>query len=285
MNCELFLLPLQSNKKYISQSVKIKDVIAALDGFAPLPLQEDFDNAGLQVGLTEAEVSGALLCLDATEAIVDEAKRKGCNLIVTHHPLIFRKLSQVSDANYVQRTVMEAIKSGITIFSMHTNLDSAEGGVNYMMARRLGMDMGSIRLLGEHEVNGVKGGLGIVGEFKDALSAEEYIKRVKETFGVKCAMTNELLLRPIKRLAICGGAGSFMLPQAIEAKADAFLTGEMSYHDYFGHEQEIQITVIGHYESEQYTQNLLEEIINERCPGVRTCVTELVTNPIIVHSS
>lgn len=264
--------------------MKIKDVISALDGFAPLPLQEDFDNAGLQVGLTEAEVSGALLCLDATEAVVDEAVRKGCNLIVTHHPLIFHKLRQVSDADYVQRTVMKAIKNDVTIFSMHTNLDSAEGGVNYMMARRLGMDMESIRLLGEHEVNGVKGGLGIVGEFKEPLSAEDYINKVKETFDVKCVMANELLKRPIKRLAICGGAGSFMLPQAVEAKADAFLTGEMHYHEYFGREQVIQIAVIGHYESEQYTSNLLEEIINERCPEVRTCVTEIVTNPIAVHS-
>ena len=263
--------------------MKIKDVIDALDGFAPLPLQEDFDNAGLQVGLTEAEVSGALLCLDATEAIVDEAIEKGCNLIVTHHPLIFHKLSQVSDADYVQRTVMKAVKNGITIFSMHTNLDSAEGGVNYMMARKLGMDMSSIRLLGEHEINGVKGGLGIVGDFKEVLSAEDFIRKVKETFGAKCAMTNELLARPIKKLAICGGAGSFMLPQAIEAEADAFLTGEMHYHEYFGHEQQIQIAVIGHYESEQFTSNLLEEIINERCKGVRTYVTMLNTNPIIVR--
>ena len=263
--------------------MKIKDVIVALDGFAPLPLQEDYDNAGLQVGLTKVEVSGALLCLDATEQIVDEAIEKGCNLIVTHHPLIFRKLRQVSDVDYVQRTVVKAIRNGITIFSMHTNLDSAEGGVNYMMARRLGMEMDSIHLLGEHEVNGVKGGLGIVGDYKESLNADDFIKKVKDTFGVKCAMTNELLDRPIKKVAICGGAGSFMLPQAIEAKADAFITGEMHYHEYFGHEQEIQIVVIGHYESEQFTSNLLEEIINKRCPEVRTCVTELVTNPVIVR--
>ena len=260
--------------------MKIKDVIDALDGFAPLPLQEDFDNAGLQIGLTEAEVSGALLCLEATEQIVDEAVEKGCNLIVTHHPLIFHKLRQISDADYVQRTVMKAIKHDITIVSMHTNLDSAEGGVNYMIARKLCADMQTAKLLGEHEINGVKGGLGLVCEMKEALSAEDFIKKVKETFGVKVAMTNELLERPIKKVAICGGAGSFMLPQAVEAQADAFLTGEMHYHEYFGQEQVIQIVVIGHYESEQYTINLLEEIINRRCPEVRTCLTENVTNPV-----
>ena len=261
--------------------MKIKDVISALDSFAPLPLQEDYDNAGLQVGLTEVEVSGALLCLEATEKTVDEAVEKGCNLIVTHHPLIFHKLSQVSDGDYVQRTVMKAIRNGIAIFSMHTNLDSVEGGVNYMMARRLGMEMGTVRLLGEHEVQGVKGGLGIVGEFAESMSAEAFIERVKDVFGVRCAMTNELLRRPVKRVAICGGAGSFMLPQAVEAGADAFLTGEMHYHEYFGREQQIQIVVIGHYESEQYTIQLLEEIINGKCPEVKTCKTEINTNPII----
>ena len=260
--------------------MKIKDVMDALDGFAPLPLQEDYDNAGLQVGLTEAEVSGALLCLEATERIVDEAREKGCNMIVTHHPLIFHGLKQVSDTDYVQRTVMKAIQHGITIYSMHTNLDSAEGGVNYMMARRMGMVMDSIRLMGEHEVNRVKGGLGIVGKLAEAMTATDFIKRVKEAFGVRVAMTNELLQRPVRRVAICGGAGSFMLPKAIEAGADAFLTGEMHYHEYFGQEQRVQIVVIGHYESEQYTINLLEEIINERCPEVRTCVTEINTNPI-----
>ena len=122
-----------------------------------------------------------------------------------------------------------------------------------------------------------------MGDYKESLNADDFIKKVKDTFGVKCAMTNELLDRPIKKVAICGGAGSFMLSQAIEAKADAFITGEMHYHEYFGHEQEIQIVVIGHYESEQFTSNLLEEIINKRCPEVRTCVTELVTNPVIVR--
>jgi putative NIF3 family GTP cyclohydrolase 1 type 2 len=112
------------------------------------------------------------------------------------------------------------------------------------------------------------------------MAATEFIDMVKKTFGVKCAMTNELLTRPVKRIAICGGAGSFMLPQAVEAKADAFLTGEMHYHEYFGHEQEIQIVVIGHYESEQYTINLLEEIINQQCPEVKTYKTEIITNPI-----
>ncbi len=111
--------------------MKIIEVVRALERFAPLPLQESFDNAGLQVGLTEAEVSGALLCLDVTSSIVDEAVEKGCNLIVSHHPLIFRPLKRVVGADDVQRAVAKAIKHDITILSMHTNMDNAQGGVNF----------------------------------------------------------------------------------------------------------------------------------------------------------
>ena len=122
--------------------MKIKEVIAALEQFAPLPLQEDYDNAGLQLGLTEAEVSGALLCLDVTEETVAEAVEKGCNLVVSHHPLLFRGLKQIVDADSVQRTVKMAIKNDVTIVSMHTNLDNAVGGVNWKIAEKLGLETG-----------------------------------------------------------------------------------------------------------------------------------------------
>jgi dinuclear metal center YbgI/SA1388 family protein len=118
--------------------VKIQQVLSALEQFAPLPLQESWDNAGLQIGLTEAEVSGALLCLDVTEKVIDEAIAKGCNLVVSHHPLLFRGLKQVSDANDVQRTVRKAIKNDICVISMHTNMDNARGGVNFKIAEKLG---------------------------------------------------------------------------------------------------------------------------------------------------
>lgn len=118
-------------------SVKIKEVLSALETFAPLPLQEGWDNAGLQIGLTEAEASGALLCLDVNEAIVDEAIGKGCNIIVSHHPLLFRGLKTISGADYVQRTVMKAIKHDIAVVSMHTNMDNTRGGVNFKIAEKL----------------------------------------------------------------------------------------------------------------------------------------------------
>lgn len=265
---------------HITYSVKIKDVICTLERFAPLPLQEDYDNAGLQVGLTEADVSGVLLCLDVTEQVVSEAQSLGYNMIVSHHPLIFHRLRHIGGESYVERCVMEAIKAGITIVSMHTNLDSAEGGVNYEIARRLGIEMSTVTIIEPREAEGVTGGACIVGMLPKAVTSEEYIRKVKEVFRVPRITGNELLQRPIQSIAICGGAGAFMLPQAVAAKADAFLTGEMHYHEYFAREQQIQITVIGHYESEQYTQQLLQDIIQQHCPGVKTVVTSTNTNPV-----
>ena len=257
--------------------MKIKQVLSALEQFAPLPLQESWDNAGLQIGLTEAEVSGALLCLDVTEKVIDEAIAKGCNLVVSHHPLLFRGLKQVSDANDVQRTVRKAIKADICVISMHTNMDNAQGGVNFKIAERLGATpVGSVSPVDPNERIPM-----VLAELSQPLQAQAFIALVKERFDVKCAMCNELLQRPIKKVAICGGAGDFMLDEAIAKGADAFITGEMHYHQYFGHEQQIQICVIGHYESEQFTAEIFQDIIRKACPGVRTEIAATNTNPIV----
>ena len=271
------------------KSVKIYQVVDALEHYAPLPLQEGYDNAGLQVGLTEAvEVSGALLCLDVTEDVVDEAIRKGCNLIVSHHPLIFRKLARISDENYVQRTVRKAIKNDIAIVSMHTNMDAAKGGVNFKIAEKLGLR--NLRFFGgEKEIDGVKGGEGVIGEITDetdtlhadGIAADDLVLMLRERFQAECVQCNQLLRRPIRKVALCGGAGSFLLDAAIAAGADAFITGEMHYHEFFGHEQEIQICVIGHYQSEQFTSEIFRSIITEKCPGVKCEISEINTNPII----
>lgn len=267
------------------RSVKIKDIVDALERFAPLPLQESYDNAGLQVGLTDVEVSGALLCLDVTEAIIDEAIKLHCNLVVAHHPLIFRKLAQVTDANYIQRTIRKAIKNDITIVAMHTNLDAVEGGVNYKIAEKLGLE--HVRILAERRTilnnKGEErtGGEGIIGELPTAIAADDLILMLKKRFNVECVQANQLLRRGIKKIALCGGAGSFLLNEAVKAGADAFITGDMSYHEFFGYEQKIQICAIGHYQSEQYTCELLKQIVEDSFPEVKCFVTNLCTNPII----
>lgn len=259
--------------------MKIKEVVDALERFAPLPLQEGFDNAGLQVGLTEAEVSGALLCLDVTEKVVDEAVALGCNLIVSHHPLIFRALKHITGENDVQRAVAKAIKKDITVVSMHTNFDNAKDGVNYKIAEK--MELSDCGFFAEKNVDGISCGSGVIGTLPEPMAADDFVLMLKRTFDVECVMCNQLLRRKISRVAICGGAGSFLLDDAITAGADAFITGEMHYHEYFGHEQEIQIAVIGHYQSEQFTNEIFESIIKEKCPGVKTYLTKTNTNPII----
>lgn len=260
--------------------MKIIKVLDALEKFAPLPLEEDYDNAGLQCGLTEVEVSGALLCLDVTEAVIDEAISKDCNLIVSHHPLIFHKLRHVGDTNYVERCIMKAVKNDITIFSMHTNMDAATGGVNYRIAQKLGLT--EVTLLDNtRSIYGIEGGDGVIGELPEPVAADDLILNLKERFAVECVECNQLLRRDIRRIALCGGAGAFLLPKAISMGADAFITGEMGYHDFFGHEQEIQICVIGHYQSEQFTPEIFRDIINDKCSGVRCEISQTNTNPIL----
>lgn len=127
----------------------------------------------------------------------------------------------------------------------------------------------------------VEGASGVIGTFEQPLAADDFVIMLKKTFDVECVMCNQLLRRPIKKVAICGGSGAFLLPDAIAAGADAFVTGEMHYHDYFDHEQEIQIAVIGHYQSEQFTNEIFKTIIAERCEGVKCFLTQTNTNPII----
>jgi dinuclear metal center YbgI/SA1388 family protein len=259
--------------------VKIEQVLSALEQFAPLPLQESWDNAGLQIGLTEAEVSGALLCLDVTPEIVDEAIRRDCNVVVSHHPLLFRGLKQVADRNDVQRVVRKAIKNDICIISMHTNMDNARDGVNWKIAEKL--ELCDVDFFARKTVGDISCGSGVTGLLRQPLEAFPFIQRVKEIFNVECAQCNEVLQRLIRKVAICGGAGDFLLDEAIAEGADAFITGEMHYHQYFGHEQEIQICVIGHFQSEQFTTEVFRHIIQTKCPGVRCCMTETNTNPIV----
>ena len=257
-------------------------MLSALEQFAPLPLQEDWDNAGLQIGLTEAEVSGALLCLDVTEAVVTEAVDRQCNLIVSHHPLLFRGLKRISGSSDVERAVMKAISHGIAIISMHTNMDNAWGGVNCKIAEKIGLQQ--VHLFACKQLCIVQGGSGVTGLLPQPMDAEAFIAHVKRIFSVECAQCNELLKRPIQRVALCGGAGDFLLEQAIAAGADAFITGEMHYHVYAGHEQQVQICVIGHYQSEQYTVELFREILNRQCPEMPVHLSKSNVNPILYKS-
>lgn len=254
---------------------KLREIIAALERLAPLKLQDEWDNSGLQVGFPDAEISRVLVCLDITEAIVEEAVARKCNLIVSHHPLLFKPLRQVSDTTYQQRCVVRALASGVSIYSAHTSLDNAPGGVNHQIASLLGLQ--DLRWLSPRE--GEDAGAGLVGELPQPERDADFLARVKRTFSVQCLRHSAPDGRMVRRVALCGGAGAFLLRDAIRAGADCFLSGEFHYHDYFENGG-VLLAELGHYQSEQYTQDLLQAYLQAYCPGVEVVKTGLDTNPI-----
>ena len=258
--------------------MKIKEIVSALERFAPLPLQDEFDNAGLQIGLTDAEATGALLCLDVTEAVLDEAIALGYNLVISHHPLIFKGYKSITGKDYVERCIMKAIKNDLVIYAAHTNLDNAPGGVNFKIAEKIGLK--NVRILEVKENTMQQAGAGVIGELEVPETELEFLKRIKKTFEVGCLKHNKLTGREIQTVALCGGAGAFLIPIAIRNRADVFITGEIKYHDYFGHDTDILLAEIGHYESEQYTKEIFYTIIRELFPDLEVQQTKVNTNPI-----
>lgn len=244
--------------------MKIREIIDALEKFAPLPLQEEYDNSGLQVGLTETEVSGALLCIDVTEAAVREAVVSGCNLIVSHHPLLFKPLKSLTDRTETERCVMEAVRNGITIYSAHTNLDNAAGGVNFEIASRL-----KLQNTGWLLQTGPDSGSGIIGYLPDEICEREFIDTIKSVFAVNQLRCNEHYDNPIRKVAVCGGSGAFLIPEAMAAGADAFITGEIGYHRFYGYGGRMLLIETGHFESEQYTTDLFCSFLTESFPQLK----------------
>ncbi len=258
--------------------MKIREIVGALEQFAPLSLQDSYDNAGLQIGLTvDAESSGVLLCLDITEDVLDEASSLGCDLVISHHPLLFSSPKRITGADIVERCIIKSIRQGINIYSAHTNLDNANGGVNYKIASTLGLlDVEPLRC--DSENPGV--GSGIIGNLPESMEREDFIVMVKERFDAGSVRYNSWHGEKIRRVSVCGGSGAFLIGDAISRGSDVFLTGEIGYHRFFGYEDKIQLMEIGHYESEQYTMQLLEEVLSSRCPGVKFYRTQVETNPI-----
>lgn len=258
--------------------MKIRDIIGALEQFAPLSLQDSYDNAGLQIGLTvDAESSGVLLCLDVTEEVIDEAREKGCDLIVSHHPLLFRPPKRIAGEDFVQRCIIRAIQNGVNIYASHTNLDNAPGGVNYKIANKLSLT-NVTPLAPKPELQGA--GSGVIGTLPQTIDREDFIVLVKETFDAGSVRFNSWTGETVSKVAVCGGAGAFLIPEAVRQQADAFITGEIGYHRFFGYDDSIQLMEIGHFESEQYTIDLLDSIITSTGASIRIERTETETNPI-----
>lgn len=361
--------------------MKIRELTAPLEAWAPLSLQEDYDNCGLQLGDPEAEVDAAMVCLDCTEAVVEEAAAKGCGIIISHHPVIFRGLKSLVAKSHVERTVLSAIKHDIALYAIHTNLDNVIDGVNGEIATRLGLKSlrvlaaksGQLRKLvvfvpmehadavrdavfkagGGHVGNydecsftvggmgtfrpgpgttpysGEQGlrsseaefrlefiyhvpleqaiisamlaahpyeevaydrypianhhqgiGSGLVGEYDRQIPELEFLAKVKQAFGLQAIRHSKTLGRSIRRVALCGGSGAFLIRSAIAAEADAYITGDVKYHDFFEADGKLLLADIGHYGSEQFTMHLIQRRLGEHFPTFAVRLTETVTDPI-----
>ncbi len=359
----------------------ISNITSFLETIAPPALQESYDNAGLITGQNNWECSGVICCLDAIEAVIDEAIEKNYNLIVAHHPIIFSGLKKINGKNYVERTIIKAIKNDIAIYAIHTNLDNVIEGVNGMIAKKLGLQNTSILStktnqlkklyffvppenaqqvmaalfetgggnIGNYSecsfsVNG-KGtfrpneyanpfvgkpgkreeaeelkievlfpswlegrmiatlkanhpyeevayevisinnhhqhiGSGISGELPEAINGKDFLQRLKEIFGLKMLKHTAVTGKPVKKVSVCGGAGSFLLNAAINSESDVYITSDLKYHEFFDADNRILLTDIGHYESEHFTIELLATLLEQKFPNFAVLKTGVNTNPV-----
>jgi len=359
----------------------VKDITNFLESIAPTIYQEEYDNTGLIIGSFDKKVDSALICLDCTEDVIDEAICTKTNLIIAHHPIIFKGIKKLNDKNYVERIISKAIRNEISIYAIHTNLDNIFDGVNKKIAERLGLINGQILFPKNHLLKklitfsprnhtnqirqalfdagagkignydqcsfntsgkgtfrgnaysnpfiGSKGiqqnesedkieviypiaiennilnalfkvhpyetiaydiipldnhhpyvGSGFVGDLPNEMETLECLKMIKKNMATSVIKHTGFHKSKIKKIAICGGSGSFLLSKAIEVGADLFLSADFKYHEFFDADKRITIADIGHYESEQFTQDYLLEIITKKFPNFATRLTSYNTNPV-----
>ena len=360
---------------------KLKDIIAVIEKFAPRALQEDYDNSGLNIGDTEEAATGCLVCLDVTEEVLAEAMSLNVNFIISHHPVIFDKLSRITGQSTAEKIVMKAIRQGIAIYALHTNLDNLHSGVSRILGRKIGLnDMkvlrtskgllrklvtfcpreqagkvreaiftagaghigkydqcsfntegtGSFRgnestnpfvgesgqlhyepetrietifpfylekeivraLLEAHPYEEVaydiyklendfdKVGMGMIGMLEQEMSEIEFLQHLKVSLGTGCIRHSELLGKKVRRVAVCGGSGSFLIQDAIRNRADFFVTADLKYHQFQQAASEIVLADVGHYESEQFTCELVSEHLKKNFPKFAVLISETPVNPV-----
>ena len=239
--------------------MKIGEVIKPIEDFAPLSLQESYDNAGLIVGRLDDELQGGvLLAVDVTEQVIAEAIEKGCGLIITHHPIIFHPLKRFNSASVVERCVEMAIRHNIALYACHTNLDSAVGGMSWRVGEMLGLQ--NMRVL---QPTSEGAGFGVVGELAEAIAECDLLKQVKQTFSVSALRHSALLGREVKRVAICTGAGASLMAEARASQCDVYLTADLKYNDFYTPDSHFVVVDMGHFESEFCAIAILFDILSK----------------------
>jgi dinuclear metal center YbgI/SA1388 family protein len=251
-------------------------VTAAIEEMAPLHYQETYDNAGFCVGRPQAEVTGTLLCVDVTETILDEAIQSGTNLIISHHPVIFKGLKHLTGDTRTERIVEKAVKNNLILYAAHTNIDNVRGGVSEAMAEKL--------QLRHRQILSPKGddniGFGILGELPASFPAKDFLQCIRTAFHTPCIRYSQPPERVITRIAVCGGSGAFLLHDAMAAGATAFISADFKYHDFFDAGARLLIADIGHYESEKDVLGIFYHCLTKKIPNFAVRLTKNDTNAI-----
>lgn len=248
--------------------MKVREITSVIERYAPLAAQEEWDNTGMQVGCLDDEVKGILLCTDVTPEIVDEAIAGGYNLIISHHPLIFHALKKIMGRTIVEDIVAQAIKHDINIYCAHTNMDNVYGGVSYRMASKLGMTAVETLDAKSAEASPAEQlGCGVIGNITP-MPASDVLKMLKDAFEVEAVRYCGDTTRTISRIALCGGAGGFLVRKAINAGAQMYVSADLRYNDLIDNGRDIVLADIGHYESEHYTKEIFHELIMAQNPDV-----------------
>lgn len=259
--------------------MKIRDLVASIEEFAPLNLQESYDNSGLIVGRLDDEVHAALLAVDVTEEVIDEALREGCDIIITHHPIIFTPLKRFNSASYVERCVERAIRSGIALYACHTNLDSTSHGMSWQVGAMIGLDNMTVL---EPRRDDPDAGFGVVGTLTRSEDALSLLKRVKNIFDVGAVRYSDIPSEEfmVRRVAICTGAGRSCIASARAAGADLYITADLRYNDFMEGEGRMILADIGHFESEFCAIRILNDVISKKMSNFAVRKSVCSRNPI-----
>ena len=257
--------------------MQIREITAAIEAFAPLAWQEDYDNAGLIVGRPDDEVHAALLAVDVTDEVLDEAEAKGCDLVITHHPIIFRPLKRFNSADCVQRCVERAIRRGIALYACHTNLDSAPHGMSWVLAETLGI--GRLQTL-QPAAPDSQVGFGVVGTLAEPAETVAFLRRMQQLLRVACVRHSALVRPQVERVAVCTGAGASLIGEARRAGADLYITADLKYNDFMTPDGALVVADIGHFESEYCAISLLFGILSKKLLNFALHKSENARNPV-----
>lgn len=255
----------------------VGDITSVLEQAAPLEWQESYDNAGLIVGDRNAAIDSALICVDITEEVLEEAIVLGAGLVISHHPIIFHPLKHFTGSSYIQRVVAAAIRHGIALYACHTNLDSAPDGMSYRLGNLLGLR--NVILLGRPCDAELRTGFGIVGE-TDETDTLEYLRHVKRTLGCEAVRYSELTRKKVRRVALCTGSGASMIGDAKDAGAELYISSDFKYNDFLDADREIVIADVGHFESEYCAIDLIYDIITKKISTFALHKSRKSINPV-----